>query len=269
MSAEAKKVDPPIVRAEATSGWLRCWMGLPDWSFRAAGAAFFIAYLWSRCGPYLEDWPRVGPYRWEMDADGAPIADSVRYFPMAKILTDLTFLLIILAFCFRLPPRRRASSARQIVIPLIAGFWPLTPFILHGLLVAVRGDWGAALDRMLGFGPTSLGRFYAGVILLTIGNALDVWGYGTLFRSLSIVAEARVLKTRGPYRFIRHPIYLGQFISQAGFWLVLVRLQAVWVAFYLLFVVMQLYRARIEETVLENEFGASYADYRRRTYWFV
>ena len=106
-------------------------------------------------------------------------------------------------------------------------------------------------------------------MLLTLGNALDVWGYATLCRSLSIVAEARILKTHGPYRFIRHPIYLGQFISQGAIWLVLVRLQPIWALFYVAFIAMQLYRSRVEDRVLERAFGDRYRAWKKKTFWFV
>jgi len=263
----------PLVQAAAGSHaqpprWLRLWLRTPDGVFRALGALFFFGYAAVRMRDYFTDFPNVGHYWCQRDALGHVIPDSVRYLPLAKILIDLTFLLIALSFIFRLSPRQRAATPRQIIIPLIAWIWPLLPFMLQGLLQLAGNRWSAPLDRMLDYGAISYEKFYFGVMLLCIGNALDVWAYGTLFRSVSIVAEARSFKCTGPYALIRHPIYLGQFIAQAGVWLVLVRLHLAWVIFYLLFVAMQLYRAKVEEEVLEQTFGEEFRAWKQRTFWF-
>jgi protein-S-isoprenylcysteine O-methyltransferase Ste14 len=251
---------------------LRLWRATPDWVFRALGASFFLIYAAVRMRDYFTDFPNVGPY-WapivEVDALGAVHYGPRRYLPLAKVLIDATYLLIALSFIFRTTPRRRAASRREILLPLVAGFWPFLPFFLQGLLQWTGSPLAARLDAMLGYGRISYAEFYFGVMLLCVGNGLDVWGYGTLFRSLSIVAEARQLRTGGPYRYVRHPIYLGQFIAQAGVWLVLVRLQLIWVVFYLVFVAMQLRRARVEEAVLAAAFGEPYLAWKRRTFWFI
>ena len=250
---------------------LRLWLWLPDWVFRAVGALLAIAYVSGRMGEY-RDFPDVGPW-W-----AAPIGENAfgfvqygprHYFPIAKILVDLTFLLIALSFIVRVPPRRRAHTARQIVVPLIAGFWPFVPFMVLALLQAIDSPWQLELDSMLALGPIGVERFYFGMVAMSIGNLLDVWGYSMLRRSLSIVAEARELKITGPYRFVRHPIYLGQLLAQGAFWVVLLRFQWTWAVFFAAFVVMQLFRARVEEGVLEDAFGERYRLYKARTFWFM
>ena len=106
-------------------------------------------------------------------------------------------------------------------------------------------------------------------IVMTIGFSLEVWGYAVLFRSLSIVPEARDLKVTGPYRFVRHPIYLGQFIAQGGFLLIAARSHWLWISLYVVFVAMQLYRSKLEDRVLATAFGEPYREWQRRTFWFV
>jgi protein-S-isoprenylcysteine O-methyltransferase Ste14 len=51
-------------------------------------------------------------------------------------------------------------------------------------------------------------------------------------------------------------------------WLLYARTHFVWIAFYACFVAMQLYRARVEEEVLERAFGEQYTKWKRETYWF-
>ncbi|MBL4719816.1 MAG: isoprenylcysteine carboxylmethyltransferase family protein [Alphaproteobacteria bacterium] len=254
----------PTPTPSPTPVLLRAWMATPDWIFRALGVCFFLIYALTRMQDYASSFPDVGPYWTPVEGDGA-----LEYFPAAKILADLTFLLIILSFCFRTIPKQRAATAREIVIPVIAGFWPLFPFMALAALNIVSSPWAAPLHNTLEFGAISYPRFLLGVALLCLGNALDVWGYAFLFRSFSIVAEARALKTAGPYRFVRHPVYLGQLLAQAGIWLVLLNTHVALILFYIAFVAIQLYRAKIEDDVLSKAFGEDYLSWKRRTFWFT
>jgi protein-S-isoprenylcysteine O-methyltransferase Ste14 len=251
---------------------LRFWLWLPDWAFQAIGVLFFLGYVYGY--GIISDyraWPNIGPTYYPVlfvDEHGAAHYGLPQYVPWAKLLIDGTFLLVILAFIFRVPPRRRADRPSQIVIPLIAAIWPLLPFLLLALLKAIHSPLHGQVVATLASGNLSPERFWLAVCLMSIGNGMDVWGYSTLFRSLSIVAEARVLKQRGAYRWIRHPIYLGQFLAQAGFYLLLVHLQVKWIIFYLIYVAMQLYRSGVEERVLIEAFGEEYQRYRRKAWWF-
>lgn len=256
---------------DAPTGWLRLWLAIPDGAFRVMGVTFFLLYLAGRIPEYA-GFPDIGPYYIPVQGTsllGAPIYGDAIYVPAAKILVDLTFLLVAVSFATRLPPRTRAAQARQIVVPIVAAFMPLVPFLLRDALVAFGLPGGEALDASLAWKDLTYQRFLLGVGLIVAGNALDVWGYATLFRSLAIVAEARELKTHGPYRFVRHPIYLGQFLAQGGVWVVLVGRSWFWVAFYAVFVLLQLYRSRVEDDVLEHAFGDTWRAFRDRTWWFV
>lgn len=246
------------------------WTSVPGWVFRAAGATLFIGFVVARIPVYLDDFRRSGAFF--VTPDG-----QTWYVPWGRLLIDITYLLIGLAFIFRAPPKEVASRPRDIVIPLIAAFWPMFPFWVEGALTALaRPGIGLVSPEtvnryggfMFDYSSWTPVRFLLGTGLIIVGNAIDVWSYATLFRSISIVAEARELKTSGPYRFVRHPVYLGQFVAQAGVWLVLVNTHVFWMGFYLCFVAMQLFRSRIEEDVLERHFGEAYRAYRRRVVWF-
>ena len=80
-----------------------------------------------------------------------------------------------------------------------------------------------------------------------------------LRRSFGIVAANRGVQREGPYRALRHPIYFGYLITQAGFlsisysgWNVLIY-TACWLAMVL--------RIRAEEAVLAED--EAYREYRR------
>lgn len=245
---------------------MRLWLWLPDWVFRVLGAAVFVAFLYPRVPVYFTNFWSAGA--WFQPDSGNP--DSRIYMPWGRLLIDLTYLLIAVSFVVRRTPLRRAERAREIVLPVIAAYWPFLPWMILRFAEWSEAPWRSAYQALMEDPRkwTST-RFLAGSLLIIGGNALDVWGYATLVRSLSIVAEARVLKVTGPYRFVRHPIYLGQMVAQAGVWLFYAPTHVVWIAFWGAFVGMQLYRSRIEDDVLGRAFGVAFADWKKGTFWFV
>lgn len=249
--------------ADRPSWPMRCWLVTPDWLFRVLGAGFFLAYLAVRLPAYAQGFWRSGA--WYTFAGGLEL-----YVPH-RVLVDITYLLIALAFCFRLKPRTRAATAREVVLPLVAAFWPFLPFALEAALelIATPDSANRYKTFMLDASNWRPWQFLGGSALLVLGILLQIWGYAVLFRSLSIVAEARRLKVTGPYRITRHPIYLGQFFALGGFWLFYAQTHVVWIAFYLCFVILQLWRARVEEVVLERAFGERYTAWKRKTFWFA
>jgi protein-S-isoprenylcysteine O-methyltransferase Ste14 len=83
-----------------------------------------------------------------------------------------------------------------------------------------------------------------------------------LGRCFGVLPEARGLVTHGPYRLVRHPVYLGEFGACAG--LVLAAPQAWNFGAALVFALAQVVRMRLEENALSVEFP-EYIDYAART----
>lgn len=103
---------------------------------------------------------------------------------------------------------------------------------------------------------------WAGDALVAAGTGWAVWSLRSLGRSVSVLAQARVLVERGPYRWVRHPLYSGEIVSSLGLTLLAGSLAAlgVWLGFCFL----QGYRALREEQLLVAAMPA-YRGYRART----
>jgi hypothetical protein len=96
----------------------------------------------------------------------------------------------------------------------------------------------------------------AGVPLIVLGTILHFWAKGCLRQNQSVAMT-------GPYRYVRHPFYLGNALIDAGiavmsgWWVLQGVLPAWWLAVYI--PVM-----RGEEDFLSRTFGSIYEDYKRR-----
>lgn len=107
-----------------------------------------------------------------------------------------------------------------------------------------------------------VGQRYAGYLLVVAGTGWAVWSVRFLGRSISVIAQARAVVDTGPYRLVRHPLYLGEITSSLGVAVVVGSVWAfcAWVALCLL----QAYRALREEQVLLTALPG-YRAYRART----
>jgi len=107
---------------------------------------------------------------------------------------------------------------------------------------------------------TSLLVVSAGLAL--IGDCLALYVLYRLGRSFSVMSEARRLVTDGPYRIVRHPLYLTEEIAIFGIFLPIWSLPAMML--YFAHITLQFLRLRNEERVLEGAFP-EYAGYAART----
>ena len=99
-------------------------------------------------------------------------------------------------------------------------------------------------------------------LCLACGVMLALYSLSYLRNRFSIVPEARGLVTTGPYRLVRHPIYLGEII--AGFGLVMPTLFSLHALVLTIFVIAQLTRTYYEERMLRRVYP-TYEDYAQGT----
>jgi protein-S-isoprenylcysteine O-methyltransferase Ste14 len=98
----------------------------------------------------------------------------------------------------------------------------------------------------------------ASVALMIAGLCLSIAGKASLSRSFGIVAANRGIQKGGPYRIVRHPIYLGYLLAHAGY---LAANPTAWnAAVYAVTWSVQVLRIRAEEAILSED--AAYRDYK-------
>jgi len=145
-----------------------------------------------------------------------------------------------------------------------------------------RGDWltfalgtipvagaGAVLAWQYFFSTTrfEIAVVAAGLVLCVAGIGLRTWSKLVLGRfytfSIALTEEHRIL-TDGPYRFVRHPLYLGTFLAVTGLFL----LTQSWATLWLLTLpTMLVYGIRLvrEDTYLIQQLGPDYRHYAQHT----
>jgi len=96
-----------------------------------------------------------------------------------------------------------------------------------------------------------------------VGFIISVLGLISLNKSIGIVAANRGIKTTGIYKYIRHPLYAGYFISLTAF--ISQNVTFYNLAIIGIFIVMQLGRIFAEEKVLLKD--PEYKAYAEKTKW--
>lgn len=105
-----------------------------------------------------------------------------------------------------------------------------------------------------------------GILPLAFGLAINVWADGIFKRESTTVKPfetSAALITDGPFRFSRHPMYLGMAAILLGVALLLGSAGA-FVGPVAMIVAMEALFIPHEERSLEATFGATYADYKKR-----
>jgi protein-S-isoprenylcysteine O-methyltransferase Ste14 len=157
------------------------------------------------------------------------------------------FLLLVIA----------AYLTRTHTVARAHGFWE-TVFPMLVLLATFVGM--SFLNRVTA--PQRLDLIVVGLLLTALGFSVSLWALWHLRGSFAIMAEARSPVTSGPYRYVRHPLYLGESLRMLGLCLAMGTAAAL--LFWAIWTVMQLTRARIEEAKLAAQFE-DYRAYRQGT----
>lgn len=158
----------------------------------------------------------------------------------------IEFTLIIVPMVARRPPKRVTRNP---------WFW---------LLTLVETYWGV-VPALLGPGhPIAPQAFSNGLALCSL--VIAVWARVILGRNIGFVPAQRELVAKGPYRFVRHPIYTGIILSYIAIALRIysprnVLMMGLGILWFVL-------KSLVEESFLRSD--SRYAEYMRRVRarWF-
>jgi protein-S-isoprenylcysteine O-methyltransferase Ste14 len=173
-----------------------------------------------------------------------PLNDLHSLLGIAARLSNVLFLALVAATALtRLSPVKKARGIEPRVSALLGAFLAL------GLTLLPKAELSPMMSAI-------------STVLIIIGAVSSFIVLRWLGKSFSIYAEARRLVTTGPYRFVRHPLYLCEGLALLGVTLQVVSPLAMVIT--LLVLLLQFRRMTNEEEVLLSVFP-EYLDYAART----
>jgi protein-S-isoprenylcysteine O-methyltransferase Ste14 len=185
----------------------------------------------------------VGLDQYVRDADPA-LPSAVYSVNIAMRLSVIGYLAILAATVIM---RRQPIGKARGVEPRISAL--IGTFLITAVVLFPRCELSLPLGA-------------ASTCLILAGDGFAVVALIQLRRSFSIMPEARELVTSGPYRFVRHPIYLAEEIATIGS---VMQFLSAWTAMLLVVqIAFQLRRIWNEEALLAEVFP-QYAAYKEKT----
>ena len=204
----------------------------------------FLAFAWVEFQQGLVEWKVL-----HHGGDHADLTYFIQHVIMVMVNVSIGGSLL-----FGQPIAVAPQNFEEVIVPLLATFFylaytridSLPPWLSDNLAPT---NWQVPL-AWLGLGLGVVGRVIAG------------WGALYLGRSFGIFVAVRSVVIRGPYRYVRHPIYLGYLMMFTGL--------AFAYSCTALFIIVPTHfglfawRARLEEARLA-EASAEYREYMRST----
>lgn len=162
---------------------------------------------------------------------------------VSRSSTILFLGLLTILFIIRLEPIKKAKG----ILPRV---------------LAVAGTFTMTLVTIFPRANLSLTQTVIASLLSLVGTGLSLFALAHLGRSFSIMAEARRLVTSGPYRIVRHPLYVFESMASLGILFQFFSFYSVLI--YLAHCFLQFQRMKNEEAVLEEVFP-EYQTYKSTT----
>ena len=181
--------------------------------------------------------------------NGVTFDDYARY-----ILLTLSFGVCGVLLLISRKPARGPTRAVEVVLPFAVTFAPLV-FDRHVPLPAwmvtplIPDEWKPAVAS-------------GGILVSLAGLALSVYAVLWLGRSMGIIVSVRQVVLGGPYRWVRHPVYLGYLLVLLGMCLTAYTPRMLIVGGGA--VALLVWRARLEERLLSTH-SPAYRESMRRT----
>lgn len=146
---------------------------------------------------------------------------------------------------------------------------PVLGFVLA--MKAQTSSRGLALPYWFGALPGMPAIAWVGVIIGALGLVLRLWSVLTLrhrYTRTLLTSDDHALERGGPYRFVRHPGYLGSLLCLNGIAVASGELLVVMISIAMTGAAYA-YRIHVEDTMLVARFGASYERYCREVHSLI
>lgn len=169
---------------------------------------------------------------WEFSAEVVSRSSTVLFLGLLSIL-----------FIIRLEPIKKAKG----ILPRV---------------LAIAGTFSMSLVTIFPRADLSFTLTVITSLLSLVGTALSLFALAHLGRSFSVMAEARRLVTSGPYRIVRHPLYVFEAVASLGILFQFFSFYTVLI--YLAHCFLQFQRMKHEEAILEVVFP-EYQTYKLKT----
>ena len=107
---------------------------------------------------------------------------------------------------------------------------------------------------------------YLSIFLMLTGVAVRTTSYMTLDNPdyWRLQYPLKII-SKGMYKYIRHPMFLGSMITCVGLYYLLTRHIGITIALMLVSIDFIIQRIDIEESLMEQKFGDEFIDYRNKT----
>jgi protein-S-isoprenylcysteine O-methyltransferase Ste14 len=138
----------------------------------------------------------------------------------------------------------------------------LSPFLMWALVLAGASISFIFLPASMAYQPGAIHYAISAILLL---HWLVFFISSMLFHKQAARSAAGIKKlaTKGPYRFVRHPIYWADVVA---FWGASIAHPAPWLFATAIWAAIVMFSwAALEERALKKRFGKAYSDYMKRT----
>jgi len=159
--------------------------------------------------------------------------------------------------------RLRSSEVSAVKRESLAGRIGYQVMLIGGFALMV---WRLPVPLLqLRFLPSADGWLAVGLAIEAAGLGFSIWARRTLGKNWSAritTGSVQELIIRGPYRFVRHPIYSGLLLAVLGTAIAIGQVRAL-AGLLLIFTAIAI-KIRREEAALRQHFGSAYEEYSHK-----
>jgi protein-S-isoprenylcysteine O-methyltransferase Ste14 len=216
--------------------------------------ALFLYFVYDKLRFFRLHAPEFGPAFHKLMAGALDVPlEQLAIGAIANFFMVVLDVTIIYGLVVRRNLKRGPQGFQEVFIPLLGTFF----YLAYNFVEYLPAPMNALLIPQKFLAVSAI----FGTVLNTGGALVSSIATYHLRYSYAVFVQLRDIMTKGLYRWVRHPIYLGYTLSTIGFIFVLPRLSCIIV--FLLSFMITVYRAKLEERKLLA--SPEYQEYARKT----